>query len=65
MKIDIPLPCPTCGGKMYSVRYESAFSLLKKEVGKCAKNVILKEIPKILKNQFAVHNSTKFFLNNF
>jgi len=29
MKIDIPLPCPSCGGKMYSVSYESAFSSLK------------------------------------
>jgi hypothetical protein len=33
MKIDIPIPCPSCGGKMYSVCsvcYESSFSLLKK-----------------------------------
>ena len=30
MQIDIPLPCPLCGGKMYSVRYESVFSILKK-----------------------------------
>jgi len=29
MKIDIPIPCPSCGGKMYSISYESAFSLLK------------------------------------
>ena len=30
MKIDIPLSCPSCGGKMYSVSYESTLSLLKK-----------------------------------
>jgi len=30
MKIDIPLPCPSCGGKMYSICYDSAFSILKK-----------------------------------
>jgi len=30
MKIDIPLPCPSCGGKMYSVNYEASFSILKK-----------------------------------
>ncbi|MEK0345748.1 MAG: hypothetical protein QQN65_02810 [Nitrosopumilus sp.] len=29
MKIDIPLLCPSCGGKMYSVSYESSFSILK------------------------------------
>jgi hypothetical protein len=30
MQIDIPLPCPVCAGKMYSVSYESLFSILKK-----------------------------------
>ncbi|HJJ23125.1 MAG TPA: hypothetical protein OQH54_05350 [Nitrosopumilus sp.] len=30
MQIDIPLSCPSCGGKMYSVSYESVFSVLKK-----------------------------------
>jgi C4-type Zn-finger protein len=30
MKIDIPLPCPSCGGKMYSVNYEASFTILKK-----------------------------------
>ena len=30
MKIDIPLPCPSCGGKMYSDNFESSFSILKK-----------------------------------
>jgi hypothetical protein len=30
MKIDIPLLCPSCGGNMYSISYESAFSLLKR-----------------------------------
>jgi hypothetical protein len=33
MKINIPLPCPSCGGKMYSVNYESSFTILKKEDG--------------------------------
>ena len=26
----IPLPCPSCGGKMYSVSYEASFTILKK-----------------------------------
>lgn len=30
MKIDIPLPCPSCGGKMYSISYESKFPILNK-----------------------------------
>jgi len=30
MKIDIPLQCPSCGGKMYSVSYDASFSILKK-----------------------------------
>jgi len=30
MKIDIPLQCPSCGGKMCSISYDSAFSILKK-----------------------------------
>ncbi len=30
MKMDIPLPCPSCGEKMYSVSYETSFSILKK-----------------------------------
>ena len=34
MKIDISLPCPSCGGKMYSVNYESSCIILKKEVCK-------------------------------
>ena len=54
MKIDIPLPCPSCGGKMYSVNYESSFTILKKEVGKFAKNVILNEIQMSLRKRFAV-----------
>jgi hypothetical protein len=32
MKIDIPLSCPSCGGKMYSISYDSAFSLLKRRI---------------------------------
>ena len=30
MKIDIPLPCPSCGGERYSASYDAAFSILKK-----------------------------------
>ena len=30
MQIDIPLSCPSCGGKMYSVSYEASFTMLKK-----------------------------------
>ena len=30
MQIDIPLSCPSCGGKMYSVSYESVLPALKK-----------------------------------
>ena len=30
MNINIPLSCPSCGGKMYSVNYEASFSFLKK-----------------------------------
>ena len=30
MKIDIPLQCPKCGGKMYSINYESVISILNK-----------------------------------
>ena len=29
MKIDIPLPCPKCAGKMYSVSYDVTLSILK------------------------------------
>ncbi|MEM3064961.1 MAG: hypothetical protein QW177_06270 [Candidatus Nitrosotenuis sp.] len=28
MKIDIPLPCPRCGGKMYSVSYDAPLKVL-------------------------------------
>ena len=29
MKIDIPIPCPLCAGKMYSVSYEPTLKILK------------------------------------
>jgi hypothetical protein len=29
MKIDIPLSCPACGGKMYSVGYDAPLKILK------------------------------------
>ena len=37
------------------------FQFLKKEVGKYAKNVILKEVQKISKNPSAVHDSIIYF----
>jgi len=36
-----------------------------KEVGKAAKNVILREIPKNSKKPFAVHNSIFYFSKGF
>ena len=29
MQINIPIPCPVCGGKMYSVNYETSLKILK------------------------------------
>ncbi len=29
MQVDIPIPCPSCGGKMYSVAYEPTLKILK------------------------------------
>lgn len=29
MKIDIPIPCPYCGGKMYSTGYDTQIKILK------------------------------------
>ena len=29
MKIDIPIPCPLCSGKMYSIGYSPTLKLLK------------------------------------
>ena len=29
MEINIPIPCPSCGGKMYSVNYEPFLAVLK------------------------------------
>ena len=54
MKIKIPLACPSYGGKRYSVNYESSFTILKKEVDKFVRNMILKEILMNLRKQFAV-----------
>jgi len=30
MRIDIPIPCPSCGGRMYSVNYEPFLPVLRK-----------------------------------
>jgi len=29
MKVDIPIPCPSCGGKMYSISYSASLKILK------------------------------------
>lgn len=29
-KFDIPLPCPSCGGKMYVTSYKAQLNILKK-----------------------------------
>ena len=29
MEIDIPIPCPSCGGKMYSTGYQPTLRILK------------------------------------
>ncbi len=29
MKVDIPIPCPSCGGKMYSISYIASLKILK------------------------------------
>jgi len=50
MKINIQLAGPRCDGSIYSISYESFLMVLKKEMGKHVKNVILKGIKKILKN---------------
>ena len=54
MKINIPLPCPSCGGKMYSVNYELSFTILKKEEGEFVRSVILKGIQMNSRKQFTV-----------
>lgn len=41
------------------------FQFLKREVGRHAKSVVLKETQKISKNQFAVHNSISYFSEQF
>jgi len=38
MKIDIPIPCPRCGGKMYSVGYHSSLRILKSRTWQVCKN---------------------------
>jgi len=38
MKIDIPLPCPVCGGKMFSVYYDGALRVLKPRTWHVCKN---------------------------
>jgi hypothetical protein len=37
LKIDIPLPCPKCGGKMYSISHDTILSILKKRVWQVCK----------------------------
>ena len=62
MKINIPLPCPSCEGKMYSVNYESSFTILKKEDGEFVRSVILKGIQMNSRKQFAaLEHKTCYF----
>lgn len=32
MKIDIPLSCPKCGGRMYSIGYEATLKILRPRI---------------------------------
>jgi transposase-like protein len=62
MKINIPLPCPSCGGKMYSVNYESSFTILKKEDDKFVRSMILKGMQMSSRKQFAaLEHKTCYF----
>jgi len=36
--LDIPLPCPVCGGKMYSIRYEAPLNILRERNWQICKN---------------------------
>jgi len=36
--LDIPLPCPSCGGKMYSIRYETPLNVLRERSWQICKN---------------------------
>lgn len=31
-KINIPLPCPKCGGRLYSTTYKASWNILKRRV---------------------------------
>ncbi len=48
-QINIQLSCPSCTGKMYSVKYDAPLKFLKNVVGKFAKVVDFKEAPMISK----------------
>lgn len=62
MKINIPLPYPSCGGKMYSVNYESSFTILKKEDDQFVRGVILKGMQMNSRKQFAaLEHKTCYF----
>jgi hypothetical protein len=37
MKIDIPISCPACGGKMYSVGYSAPLKILKERTWQVCK----------------------------
>ena len=36
-KIDIPISCPSCSGKMYSVKYDAPLKVLKERVWQVCK----------------------------
>jgi RecJ-like exonuclease len=47
MQIDIPLSCPSCSGKMYSVSYESVFPILKKRSWQVCKECKKEHLPTV------------------
>jgi len=55
MEIEIPLSCPKCQGRLYSVSYETYLTSSKREAGRSARTATMKEIQMISKNQSAVH----------
>ncbi len=36
--LNIPLPCPACGGRMYATRYETSLNILKTRSWQICKN---------------------------
>jgi len=62
MQIDIPLQCPSYDGKMYSISYESAFSILKKRSWQICKEC---NFERNSKNPFVAHETIFNFSKQF